>query len=262
MSTSTATTGAGATSAAPSATATVVRTEARLFLRELGSLFWILVFPTVLLVILGLIPDFREPDEALGGQRVIDLYAGVCAILAMLMAAILAMPAVVAGYRESGVLRRLRTTPVHPGALLGAQAGLHAAAVLASVVLALATARVAYDVPLPQPVGWYAVSLVLATAAAFAIGAVITAVSPGTRVAQTVGTVVLFPLMFTAGVWLPVQGMGGWLRDVVVATPLGAASEALNDSLQGLAPDFADLAVMGGWTLVLTLVAVRVFRWE
>ena len=246
----------------PSPTATVVRTEARLFGRELGSLCWILLFPTILLLIIGLVPGYRTPEDDLGGQRVVDLYATVCAVLAMIMAAIMAMPPVVAGYRESGVLRRLRTTPMHPASLLGAQVGLHAAAVLASIVLALGAARLVYDVPLPGALGWYAVSVVLASAAAFSIGAVVTSVSSTTRVVQTVGTIVFFPLMFTSGVWLPVQGMSGWLRDLVVATPMGAASEALNDTLQGLRPDLVDLAVMGGWTVVLSLVAVRLFRWE
>ena len=68
--------------------------------------------------------------------------------------------------------------------------------------------------------------------------------------------------MFSSGLWFPVQSMGGWLRDVVVLTPLGAGAEALNDALQGLRPDLLDLAVMGGWTVVLSLVAVRLFRWE
>jgi ABC-2 type transport system permease protein len=243
-------------------TSTVLRTEATLFGRELGSLFWILLFPTILLLIIGLIPDYRTSDEDLGGQRVIDLYASVCAILAMIMAAIMAMPPVLAGYRESGVLRRMRTTPMHPASLLGAQVGLHAAAVLTSIVLALGAARLVYDVPLPGAVGWYAVCVVLATAAAFSIGAVVTAVSSSTRVVQTVGTIVFFPMMFTSGVWLPVQGMSGWLHDIVVATPLGAAAEALNDSLVGRTPDLADLAVMAGWAAVLSLVAVRRFRWE
>lgn len=245
-----------------SAVATVVRTEARLFGRELGSLFWILLFPTILLVIVGLVPDFRTVEDDLGGQRVIDLYASVCVVLAMIMAAVMAMPPVIAGYRESGVLRRLRTTPMHPAALLGAQVGLHAAAVLVSVVLALGTARVLYDVPLPGEVAWYAVCAVLAAAAAFSVGAVVTAVSANARVVQTVGTVVFFPMMFTAGVWLPVQSMQGWLHDVVVATPLGAAAEALNDTLLGRSPDVVDLLVMVGWTTVLSLVAVRSFRWE
>ncbi|MGY1810716.1 ABC transporter permease [Blastococcus sp. SYSU D00669] len=242
--------------------AAVLRAEARLFGRELGSLFWILLFPTILLLIIGAIPGFREADADIGGQRVVDLYASIAVLLAMIMAAILAMPSVIAGYRERGVLRRLRTTPVHPGALLFAQVGLHAAAVLASVVLALGVARLVYGVPLPRHLGWYSLCTLLATAAAFSIGAVITASARSTRIVQTVGTVVFFPTMFTAGVWVPVQSMSGWLHDVVVRTPLGAAAEALNDSLVGRTPDAADLAVMAVWTAVLALVSVRAFRWE
>ena len=64
-----------------SATTAVLRTEARLFGRELGFLFWIVLFPTVLLVILGLVPSFREPADDLGGARVIDVYTPVSVLL-------------------------------------------------------------------------------------------------------------------------------------------------------------------------------------
>lgn len=242
--------------------AAVLRTEATLFGRELGSLFWILLFPTILLVILGAVPSMNEPDPNLGGQRLVDVYSSVAVLLSMIMAALMAMPAVIAGYREAGILRRLRTTPVHPGSLLLAQAGLHALAVVASLVLVLVVGRVAYDVRLPQAIAWYALVVLLATAAAFSMGAVITAVASSARLVQTIGTIVFFPSMFTAGVYFPVQAMQGWLHTVVVSTPMGAASEALNDSLVGRSPDLADLAVMAGWTVVLSLVAVRSFRWE
>jgi ABC-2 type transport system permease protein len=247
---------------AESPSTSVLRIEARLFAREPGSLFWILAFPTLLLLGVGLVPDFRTAEDSLGGQRVIDLYASVCVLLAMIMAAIMAMPPVVAGYREAGILRRLRTTPMHPGAILGAQVGLHAGAVLVSIGLALVTANLVHDVPLPGNVASYVVMVVLAAAASFSIGAVVTAVSANARVVQTVGTIVFFPAMFTSGVWLPVQGMQGWLHTVVTATPLGAAAEALNDTLAGGNPALADVLVVLGWTLGLSLLAVRFFRWE
>lgn len=243
-------------------TRAVIRTEARLFSRELGSLFWIVLFPTILLVILGAIPDFRKPDDALGGQRVVDLYVPVSVLLSMIMAAIMAMPPVVGSYRERGILRRLRTTPVHPGSLLLAQVALHAAAVVASAVLVLGVGRILFDVALPGSVIGYAVAFLLAIAAAFAIGAVVTAVSPNTRVGQTIGTIVFFPMMFTAGVWVPVQAMSGLLHDIVVATPLGAGAEALNDAMLGDFPQLADLGVMAAWTCALGVLAVRSFRWE
>lgn len=245
-----------------SPTAAVLRTEARLFSRELGSVFWIVLFPVLLLGILGAIPGFRDPDPEIGGLRVVDLYVPVAVLLAMIMAAVMSMPPVVMGYRERGILRRLRTTPVPPGSLLVAQVALHAAAVLASIVLVLGVGRLVFDTPLPGSVVGYAVALVLALAAAFSIGAVVTSVSPNTRIGTTIGTIVFFPSMFTAGVWAPVQAMGGMLRDIVVLTPLGAASEALHDAMLGDFPDLADLAAMAGWTAVLSLLAIRFFRWE
>lgn len=245
-----------------SATTTVLRTEARLAGREPSSIFWIGIFPTALLLVLGAVPSFREPGPELGGQRPIDLYVSISVILAIIMAAIFAMPSVVTTYRERGVLRRLRTTPVHPGSLILAQVAVHGAAVLVSSTLVLGAGRLFFDVALPQSLPWFVVAGLLTALAAFAIGAAITAVSPTTRVAQALSMVVAFPMMFTAGVWLPVQAMSGWLHTIVVATPLGAGAEALNDALLGRAPEVLDLAVMLGWTGALALVAVRFFRWD
>lgn len=245
-----------------SATTTVLTTEARLTLREIGSIFWIVVFPAGLLAILGAVPSSREASADLGGVRMVDLYVSVAVMLAIIMASIFAMPSVVANYRERGILRRLRTTPVHPGSLLLAQVLVHGAALLLSAVLVLMVGRLAYDVALPESLPWYAVGVLLTAAAAFAIGAAITAVSPTTRAAQAISMVVAFPMMFTAGVWLPVQAMSGWVHDLVTATPLGAAAEALHAAQLGNAPGLTEIAVILGWTVVLGLVAVRLFRWE
>ncbi|TDB83082.1 ABC transporter permease, partial [Actinomadura sp. 7K534] len=127
-----------------SAPTAVLKAELRLFLREPFSLFWIVVFPTLLLAILGLIPSFREPSAELGGNRVIDLYVPVSVLLATIMAGLMALPPVLAGYRERGILRRMSTTPVRPAALLAAQIALHFAAALVSALLAIATGRLAF----------------------------------------------------------------------------------------------------------------------
>jgi ABC-2 type transport system permease protein len=243
-------------------TSAVLRTEARLFGRELGSLFWILVFPTALLCVLGAIPAFRDPDPELGGLSVVDLYVPVSVLLAMIMAAIMAMPPVIFAYRETGVLRRLRTTPVRPSALLFAQVALHAAAVVASAVLVIAVGRLVFGTPLPGSWLGYLLASLLALSASFSTGAVVTALAPNGRVGTAIATIVFFPSMFTAGVWVPVQALGGWLRDAVGLTPLGAASEALNDAMLGDFPDPRHLLVVAAWTLVLSAVSVRTFRWE
>ncbi|MDG4859383.1 ABC transporter permease [Streptomyces sp. T-3] len=240
----------------------LLRTEARLMGREPGVIFWIIVFPTALLTILGLIPAFREADPELGGRRVIDLYVPVAVLLPMIVAGVQTMPGIVTGYRERGILRRLRVTPARPSSLLTAQYALHGAAMLVSVGLALTVGRLAFDVRLPeQPLG-YVLALLLTALAALALGSTITALSRTTKAAQTIGTIVFFPMMFTAGVWLPVQTMPDALRRIVEVTPLGAASQALDQAATGHFPSLVHLGVTALWAALLTGAAVRWFRWE
>ncbi|MFJ6249009.1 MULTISPECIES: ABC transporter permease [unclassified Streptomyces] len=243
-------------------TATVLRTEARLFGREPGSLFWVMLSPTLLLVVLGLVPSFREASEDLGGRRVIDLYVPVSVLFALVMSGIQAMPPVLSGYRERGILRRMSTTPVRPGALLAAQLALHGAAALVSALLVLTVGRLAFGVALPGNPAGYLLALLLAVASGLALGATVCAASRTQKIATAVGSVVFFPAMFTAGVWVPVQAMPDTLQRIVGLTPFGAASEALDTAASGGWPGWAALGVMTLWTVVLTGASARWFRWQ
>ncbi|MGW3404258.1 ABC transporter permease [Streptomyces zhihengii] len=240
----------------------VLLTEARLFAREPAALFWVVLFPSILLTILGLIPSFREPSDDFAGLSVIDLYVPVVVLLATIMAGLQAMPPILTGYRERGILRRMHTTPVRPSALLASQLVLHGAAVLIASVLAVAIGRIAFGVALPEQFAGYVLALVLTTAAALALGATVCAVSPNQKIATAVGSAVFFPSMFTAGVWVPVQAMPDTLANVVGFTPFGAAAQALDEAAAGGWPAWGDLTVTGVWAVVLTAAAVRWFRWE
>ncbi|MCX5360632.1 ABC transporter permease [Streptomyces sp. NBC_00124] len=240
----------------------VLRTELRLLRREPGALFWMLAFPTLLLVILGSIPAFHEHEAGLGGLRTIDVYVPVTVLLGLIVGGVQAMPQTLTGYREQGILRRMSTTPVRPAALLSAQMVVYAAAALASALTALLVGRLAFDVRLPEQPFGYVLALVLAVLAALALGAVICALSRTTKIAAAIGSAVFFPAMFCAGVWLPVQAMPDVLARIVGWTPFGAAAEALNRAAAGDWPGWTHLGVLVAWTVLLTAAASRWFRWE
>jgi ABC-2 type transport system permease protein len=244
------------------ALAAVLKAEGRLFLREPGALFWILGFPTLLLVVLGLIPSFREVSADLGGRRVIDLYVPVAVLLGMIMAAIQAMPPVLTSYRERGILRRLSTTPVRPLAILGAQIALHGAAMIASALLTITVGRVAFGVALPFARPGYILAMLLMTGCALALGATLSAIAATTKAATAIGSVAFILMMFTSGVWLPVQTMPDLLQTLVGLTPFGAASQALDQSMLGSWPNWSYLGIMALWATGLTGAATRWFRWE
>ncbi|MEU9174368.1 ABC transporter permease [Streptomyces sp. NPDC048420] len=240
----------------------VLRTEVRLFRREPGALFWILLFPTLLLVILGSIPSFRHHEADLGGLRTIDVYVPVGVLLGLIVGGLQSMPQTLTGYRERGILRRMSTTPVRPTALLTAQMTVYGAAALASALLALLVGRFAFAVRLPDQSLGYLLALLLAVLAALALGAVVSALSRTTKIAGAIGSAVFFPAMFCAGVWAPVQTMPDALARAVGFMPFGAAAEALNQAAAGHWPGWGHLGVLVVWILLLTGAAVRWFRWE
>ncbi|MGH1563235.1 ABC transporter permease [Mumia sp. DW29H23] len=249
-------------STATSPAAAMLRTEGRLMLREPGSMFWIVAFPTILLCVLGAIPSFREASDDLGGIRVIDLYVPIVVLLSAIMASLQSMPAVISAYRENQVLRRYATTPARPTQILMAQWVIHGAGILAGSILAVTVGRLVYDVSLPGSPLTYLGIFVLAVLANLSTGGLIAGLAPSTKASAAIGTVVFFPTMFTAGVWLPVTVLPGLLGDIVALTPNGAAALALDEAAAGRSPDLLHVLVLLAWTVGLGALAARYFRWE
>jgi ABC-2 type transport system permease protein len=239
---------------------TLTRTEWKLFLREPVLAFWGLVFPVVLLCVMGLASNGADAD--LGGLSLVQTYVPILISFTLAVLAVNGLPAALANYRERGVLRRLATTPVGPVRVLRAQVGVSAATAAASLLLVLAVARVGFGVGLPGQVLGFVLAVVLAASALFALGLLVGSLAPTARTANGLGAILFFVMMFFAGLWIPRALMGATLRHVSDFTPLGAASQAIQDSMQGQWPQTLHLAVLAGYAIVFALAAARCFRWE
>ncbi|WP_033343901.1 ABC transporter permease [Catenuloplanes japonicus] len=237
--------------------------EGRLFLRDGLSVSMGLLFPSLLLVVLGsALPGFREADPDMGGLRPIDVYVPIVVAMALANIAITTLPTHLATHRERGVLRRMATTPAGPGPLLGAQLIVNVIAMLVSVGIAITLGVTVLGVPLPESVFAFAGVLLLATLAMFAIGLLLSAVTPTAKAASGAGMLVYFPMLFFAGVWTPGPTMPETVRRIAEFTPLGAASQALSDAWSGASVAPLSLAVMAGYAIAISLLAARLFRWS
>lgn len=240
----------------------LVAMEAKLFLRDPTALFFGLLFPPLLLAVLGSIPGFREPSKDLGGLRVIDIYVPIVIAFVLAMLALSLVPTVLATYRERGVLRRLATTPLPPGRLLLAQMVTAVTTALLAVILVIAVGSLAFGVAMPKQVGGFLLALVLGSASVFAIGLVLAAVAPTGRAASGLGSILFFPMVFFAGLYVPREVMPDVLRRISDFTPLGATVQSMQDATNGAWPSALHLAVMAGVTVVAGLAAAKLFRWE
>ncbi|WP_326564079.1 ABC transporter permease [Micromonospora peucetia] len=245
-----------------SALSRLTATETRLFFREPMLVFFTLGFPPLLLAILGAIPTFREPEATLGGLRVIDLYTPIIVAMGVAMFALNSLSQLFATYREKGVLRRMRTTPVKPKVMLGAQLLMSTIMSVVTMLVVLAVGRLAFDVSLPRQLPAYLTGYLLTALAMFAIGLLVASLAPTGKSAGAIGTLLFFPVVFFAGLWVPRDNMTGALRTISDFTPLGAGVQSLQDATAGHWPQLLHVAVMLGWTIVAGGLAARYFRWE
>ena len=238
----------------------LLRTEAKLLLREPTLIFWAVVFPLILTIAMGVAGD--RHDKQLGGLSLVDVYVPVAMAMVITILAVTAVPVILASYREKGVLRRMSTTPVRPTMLLGADAAVNVTLMAVATAVIAIVGRLAFGVHLPTQGFGFVLTLVLTAGAMMSLGALVASVAPTTRIAQGLGTLLFFPMMFFAGLWVPRQQMSSGLRHVSDFTPLGAATAAIQDTMHGHWPGLGHVAVLAGYAIVLSLAASRLFRWE
>jgi ABC-2 type transport system permease protein len=237
-------------------------TELKLFARERLRIVFGVGLPLLLVIIIGCIPYFNQPRAAYGGATFLDIYVPIMVAFSVALLSLTALPMMLAGYRERGVLRRLQTTPIGPSRVLAAQLLANLAVVLGTSIAILLLARFGFGVAFPRQLAGFVIAAVLAAVALMCVGLFIAAVVPTSRAAQATGALLFYPLMFFAGLWLPIANMPATLQHISHATPLGAAVQALTDSVQGHWPTWLQLVTMAAYAVAFGLAAARWFRWE
>jgi ABC-2 type transport system permease protein len=235
--------------------------EARLLLRNPGVVLWTAVLPVAAAIILGSIPAVRAPSKSLGGLSFFQVYQPILVFFAISLLAMQALPDVLTRYREMGVLKRLRTTPVSPALLLCAQLTL----ILSVAIICMALMVVIPPLggaPWPRNVTGFIITYLLGAWAMLGLGLVIASLFHNAKVAAGFGSFLFFVMQFFAGLWWQRPNMPNWLRDISDFTPSGAAVQGLTDSSIGHWPRALYLIVLAVWGVVTSRLAVRYFSWE
>ncbi|HKA98308.1 MAG TPA: ABC transporter permease [Streptosporangiaceae bacterium] len=240
----------------------IVHNEARLAWRQPSGIIVSVGVSLLLLIIFGEIPAFQVTSASLGGLSAFEVYIPILVAFVIGVLALTYLPGPLVSYREQGILRRLSTTPVPPWWVLSAQLVVQACLMVITVGILIVVSGVFFGESAPKNTGGLVLAIALSIAAMFAIGLAIAAGARTAGAARGIMMATFYPLMFFSGLYIPMQLLPGALQDISHVTPLGAAVEAIQDSmLQGF-PPVAPLLVLAVYAVVFGLVAKRFFRWE
>jgi ABC-2 type transport system permease protein len=218
--------------------------------------------PVFVVIILGSVPGMGKPEAKLGGLTFFSVYFPIMIAFSVAILGLISLPTHLATYRERGILRRISTTPVPPAWMLAAQVIINLALAVVALGIIVAAGIAGYGLAAPRQLSGFLLALVLAIAAMFALGLWVSAIARTAAGASGIAQLILYPSLFFAGLWIPREVMPAVLRDIGDWTPLGAAVQALQSSMQGTFPSAQPLLVMAAYALLFGFLAVRYFRWE
>ena len=169
-------------------------------------------------------------------------------------------------WRSKKLLRRLRLTPASTGAIAAARITVSLLIALVQMAAFLLIATLPYFGLKLTHWWWMAIPIVISGTLAFlSLGLLAGAISKTEQAATALANLVILPMAFLGGAFVPLAFAPAWIQKVSYVMPLRYLVTGVQDVMaRGEGPSAAVLpiAVLLGIAAVLTLVAVRLFRWD
>ena len=227
-------------------------------------LIFTFAMPIVWLVVIGILAG-NETVDPVSGVRVMQFVTPVAVAMGTFFATFPTLATSLSEARESGVLKRLRGTPLPAWAYLVGQIGAALVFAVASLAVTLAVAVLAYDVEVPaETAPALVVTLLVGIASFSALGLAVATVSATAAMAQAIAVGASILLAFISGMFVIGGDLPGWLSRIASVFPLKPYTDALKAQFdpfeEGSGWDPGALAVIAAWGLAATLVAAWAFR--
>jgi ABC-2 type transport system permease protein len=238
-------------------------TEFKVNLRDPMTVFWSLAFPALWLVFNAVI--FREPIPGSGyeGLNYASFLLPGAIGLVVLSASFIGVPMTMTTYRETGVLKRLRVTPVKTSILALSYSISNLVFVVAGITLLFVVGKFFLKI---QVLGsWAALAGVtlLGMITFLAIGSAIGSIAPSFRTANIIIWTMFTPMLMLSELFLPIAILPAWLQPIARALPLTPLNTLLRDIVYGVRTEnLWRLGLLAGWAIVAIIITVRFFRWE
>jgi ABC-2 type transport system permease protein len=238
--------------------------EAKLFLREPVSAFFTLIFPLLMLFIFGSIYGSKPVPGTASTQGAIGSLIPAFSAMIIGMAGLMPITITMATYRENGILRRLRTTPVSPLVVMTAQVIVVFAMTALGMLLLIAAGRLVYHVRFEGNPLSILGGFILGSLSFFGIGFILAGSMPTARTAQIVAMVLLYPMLILSGAAWPRELMPATVQKISAYLPLTYVVNLLRGLWIGEAwsQHWMDVGVLAGLLLLGIIISVKIFRWE
>src|ERR1700730_18687813 len=129
--------------------------------------------------------------------------------------------------KQTGVLRRLMATPMRVSEFLGAQVTTRLIMAALQVVILLAVGIIGFHFHLAGNILELLVACFLGSAIFISVGFAISGYAKDEQTVPALANIIVLPMMFLSGIFIPRDGMPGWLHTVTNFLPLTYVTDAI-----------------------------------
>jgi ABC-2 type transport system permease protein len=238
--------------------------ELKIFLREPLGAFGTIAIPVLVFVVVGRVVGRRLAPSSLAASSFISVGLPVLASVLIAVSAVLSLVTIISIYREGGILKRLRATPLRPQTILTAHVIVKLLLTAATLALMVLAGKRYYPVGVHVRLFGFTIALLISTWSILSIGFLIASIVPTARFAQPIGAFILYPMIAVSGLFVPVASLPPALHAVARVVPLTYAVSLLGGIWKGDAwsAHVGDVAALVVAFVICTALSAKVFRWE
>ncbi|MGB7217257.1 MAG: ABC transporter permease [Vicinamibacterales bacterium] len=238
--------------------------EIKIFVREPLGVVVTMGIPLLTFVVVGRLVGRQFAPSALAGNSAMRVGLPVFVSVLIAINAVLSLVTIISIYREGGILKRLRATPLRPHTILTAHVIVKLLLTAVTLGLMVVTGKRYYPVDIDVPLFGFTVALLISTLSILSVGFLIASLVPAARFAQPIGALVLYPMIAVSGLFVPVEQMPPAVQTVARLLPLTYVVSLLQGAWRGDAwsAHVGDVGALAVVFVVCTLLSAKVFRWE
>ncbi len=235
--------------------------EMKLFIREPITMFFTFALPILFLFVMGgVFGNVGGHDVGFGGAKAMDFYTPAYVGLVLTAVGVVGMPGHLTGYRERGVLRRVRASSLSVLRVFGAQGLGSLATATVGAILIIVAAVLAFHVSLPRDPHYVFLAFLVSALSFASLGMLLGAILPNSRAAQGVGLVLFFVMLILGGAGPPADVMTHAMRLIGDFTPLQHAVTLLQDAWLGVGWNWFEFGIVAAIMVVSLSAAALIIR--
>jgi ABC-2 type transport system permease protein len=238
--------------------------EIKIFLREPLGAFGTIGFPVLIFLVLGRVVGRGQAPSSFATAGFIRVGLPVLASILIALSAVLSLVTIISIYREGGILKRLRATPLRPQTILAAHVIVKLILTAFTLALMVLAGKRYYPVGVHVPFTSFTIALLISTWSILSIGFLIASIVPTARFAQPIGAIIMYPMIAVSGLFVPVESLPPALQTVARVVPLTYTVSLLEGIWKGDAwsAHVGDVVALAFVFVVCTALSAKVFRWE